>query len=202
MNLNALLCKIKCLRTTVHGEYGKGLRAWSNFIYYSLFRINTFCIYGTSLETHQEINQDLPGVTFLTPTFDELNTLRIGKNLPREFFCDQFHKVSQCYIAQVEGEVAYIHWIYRSGDFSRFLKLGTDSAEINYVITLPQFRGRGISSAAFNFSMQELKKQGIKNVFAVIHDENVASIKSFVRAGFVEFGNTVSIGPFNRKKSF
>jgi len=56
--------------------------------------------------------------------------------------------------------------------------------------------------SAFNFSIQELKKQGIKNVFAVIHDENVASIKSFVRAGFVEFGNTVSIGPFNRKKSF
>jgi L-amino acid N-acyltransferase YncA len=45
-----------------------------------------------------------------------------------------------------------------------------------------------------------LKKQGVQNAFAVIHDANIASIKSFSRAGFAETARTVSLGPFTRKK--
>jgi len=201
MSLQAMLCKVKSLRSSVQNEYGNGLRAWFNFIYYSQFRINTFCIFHALLDQNKEESIDLPGIIFSTPTFKELDRLRIGKNLPREFYCDQFHRVSQCCIALVEGELAYIHWVYRRGDFSRFLNLGEDSAEINYVITLSQFRGSGISTAAFKYSMQHLKREGIKNLFAVIHNENIASLKSFNRAGFVEFGKTVSVGPFNRKRA-
>jgi len=66
---------------------------------------------------------------------------------------------------------------------------------------MPEYRGRGIAATAFQKSMSILKKQGIRKVFAVVHNENIASIKSFIRAGFVEVGNTFSLGPFNRKIS-
>jgi L-amino acid N-acyltransferase YncA len=198
MNFHPFLQKIKCFNATVENEYGRGLCAWIKFFYYSFFRLNTFYIYKASIENEQSSASD-SGVIYHSPTFDELDKLRTGKDLPREFFCDQFHKVSQCFIAQVDGEIVYIHWIYHHGDFSRFLTLGKNSLEINYVSTITQFRGRGISATALRLSVKELNKQGGKDIFAVVHNKNIASIKSFGYAGFVEFGKVYSIGPFNRK---
>ena len=201
MKLFGLLRQLGYLRTSVHSVYGKGVRPWLNFIYYGLFRINRFRIFRVNLEDRTDSEFDVPGVEFFNFQPKELDPLRSVKDLPREFFCDQFHKVSGCCMATFDGEIAYIHWVYLQGDFSRFLKIGRDSAEINYVITLPEYRGHGISSAAFKYSMQTLKQQGIRNLFAVVHDENIASIKSFTRAGFTEVGNTFSFGQFNRKVS-
>lgn len=199
MASNGFFRQLRCLQTTVNTDYGEGLCAWLNFFYYSLFRINTFCVFRIFLDSWNSSTDNLPGVLFCNPTSDELRELRLGKSLPREFFCDQFQKVNHCCIATVNGEIAYIHWVYLKGDHSRFLKLGDDSAEINYVVTLPEYRGRGISTAAFKYSNSKLKILGIKNLLAVIHNENVASIKSFTRAGFVETRKIISIGPFNRK---
>lgn len=193
------LAQLRCLKNTVRAEYGHGLSAWFNCIYYSLFRVNTFHIFRLSLDDLPDMPIDVPGISFHSPSPAELDGLRATKELPREFFCDRLHSVRQCCIAKVDGEIAYIHWVYFQGDFSRFLKLGRDAAEINYVLTLPPFRGRGIGTAAFVHTARDMKKLGIKNLYAVVHNENIASIKSFTRAGFVKIGSTVSVGPFNRK---
>lgn len=180
--------------------YGEGAKAWFRFIYYALFRLNRFRILRVSLEDMPVLNVDLPGVDFFSTCADELESLR-NSDLPREFFCDRFHKVSNCCIAKLNGMLAYIHWVYFQGDFSRFLTLGENCAEINYVLTLPQCRGHGISAAAFCHSLRSLKEQGIRDVFAVVHEENIASLKSFAKAGFTDIGSTFSFGLFNRKVS-
>jgi len=201
MNLLSILQQLKYLRSTAAARYGDGLGGVACHVYYSLLRVNTFHIYLASLASLEEKIFDLRGVTFISPSIDELDKLRSEGRHPRELFADQFCKAHQCLVAVVEGEIAYIHWIFRRGDHSRFLDCADDSAEINYVLTLPKFRGRGISAAALHHSLQSLGKQGVVNAYAVIHSQNIASAKSFVRAGFVKYGKIVSVGPFNRKRS-
>lgn len=200
MKISGLLRQFTYLKTSVRSIYGEGAKAWFTFIHYALFRLNRFRILRVNLEALPVIRVNLPGVSFFSPRVDELKNLR-NSDLPREFFCDRFHKVDNCCIARLNGVLAYIHWVYFRGDFSRFLKLGEDCAEINYVLTLPQYRGHGISAAAFCYSLQSLKEQGIRNVFAVVHEENIASLKSFTKAGFTDVGSTFSFGLFNRKVS-
>lgn len=198
MKISGLLRQFTYLKTSVRSIYGEGAKAWFTFIHYALFRLNRFRILRVNLDNLPVSRIELSGVSFLSPCVDELESLR-NSDLPREFFCDRFHKVGNCCIARLNGVLAYIHWVYFQGDFSRFLKLGEGCAEINYVLTLPQYRGHGISAAAFCHSLQSLKELGIKNVFAVVHEENIASLKSFTKAGFVDVGSTFSFGLFNRK---
>jgi len=200
MKLIGLIRQFTYLKNSVRSLYGEGAKAWLTFIRYALFRLNRFRILRVNLVALPVLRMDLPGVSFYSPHIDELERLR-NSDLPREFFCDKFHKVGSCCIARLNGVPAYIHWIYYPGDFSRFLKLGDGCAEINYVLTLPQYRGHGISAAAFCHTLHSLKEQGIKNVFAVVHEENIASLKSFARAGFIDVGSTFSFGLFNRKVS-
>ncbi len=199
MKLYGLLRQLSYLKTTVRSSYGKGVKAWAKLIYYSFFRINKFIIMRINLDNQNVTENTLQGVSFFLNHQHDLATHRSMVKLPREFFCDQFHKVSNCCLGMYYGEIAYIHWIYFQGDFSRFLKIGNDSAEISYVITLPEYRGHGISTAAFCYSLMWLKERGIRNVFAVVHEDNTASLKSFAKAGFANVGSTFSFGLFNRK---
>ncbi|MBJ6727101.1 GNAT family N-acetyltransferase [Geomesophilobacter sediminis] len=195
-----LIMQILHARATVKNIYGGGAKAWCNFLYYGLFRFNRFKILKADLEKAFSAERSSSPLTIHYPTAAELDALRSGRDLPREFHCDQFQKVSFCCIAKHDNELAYIHWIYRKGDFSRFLHIRDENAaEINYVITLPPYRGRGIATAAILDSMHTLKSQGIRYLYTVIHEENVASLKSFYKAGFEDFGSTVAFGILNSK---
>lgn len=198
MKILSLLRQLRHLRETVRTTYGGGITAWGNYLYYGLFRINRFKILKADLSGPLTA-EATPRLSFSHPALPELDEARSRRELPREFFCDRFHKVGGCCIGRFDGELAYIHWLYYRGDYSRFLNIGPESAEINYVLTLPEFRGHGISTKAMLYSLARLRKEGIKSVFAVVHEENVASIKSFIRAGFTECGDLVSFGQFNRK---
>lgn len=190
--------QVSHLRTTVASIYGTGFRAWFNFFYYAFFRVNRFKVLKNDL--HGDLPRRVPvsGLTLHYPRIEELDSFRHGKELPREFHCDTFQRVKRCCIGTFQGELAYIHWIYGRGDFSRFLSINNDqSAEINYVITLPAFRGKGISAAALIDTIWALKDEGYEHVFAVVHEENVASIKSFVRAGFQEWASIRTLGMIN-----
>lgn len=199
MKLIRPLNQLRYLKNTVHTFYGNGVRAWFIYFYYGLFRINKFRILQADLVNIVDTPIELSEVAYLIPTINDLDLLRSNKDLPREFFCDKFQKVKTCCVAKVQDELAYIHWIYFKGDFSRFLKIDASSAEINYVFTRPEFRGKNISAGAFKFTIQQLRLKGIKYLYAVVHDENVASKKSFTRAGFEDIGCTYSLGHFNLK---
>src|SRR2546428_9919751 len=145
-------------------HYGNGSTGLLKFIYYSLVKLNTFIIYQCDL------TKPLPQITLdkrfqiLKPTLQELNALRMGKALPREFYSDRFHKVKTCYIALHGGDLAYIHWVYFNGDYSRFLRLRREVVEINHVTTLPAFRGQHISAKMLVATAKDLQEAGYKKL--------------------------------------
>src|SRR5881409_345777 len=118
------------IRAVARHHYGSGSLGLIKFAFYSLLRVNTFIIFECDLM------QPLPQLPVdgrfkvVKPTIDELDTLRSGQSLPREFYSDKFHKVRTCYIALCGRDLAHIHWVYFSGDYSRFVRLSENVAEI------------------------------------------------------------------------
>ena len=184
----------------MHTLYGRGVQAWIIFLYYGFIRVNKFKILGIELTDFIDFCSEHNNfINYSFPTINELESLRNKDNLSKEFYCNEFQRVSNCCIATVNGKLAYIHWIYLSGDFSRFLRLDNNSAEINYILTLPEYRGNNLLVGALNYTMSKLKKRGIHNVYCAIHEENHACIKLFQRVGFKEIANVYSFGHLNRK---
>jgi ribosomal protein S18 acetylase RimI-like enzyme len=187
------------IKKTSHHHYGPHPSSIIKFLYYSAFRINYFLLFEKNLaEEIPDISPD-PEFQVIIPTMAELDTLRGEQELPREFFYDRIHNVKTCFLALHQGEIAYIHWVYFKGDYSRFLNLTEGSAEINYATTLPKFRGRNLSGKMFALSTRYLKDRGIKRVYMLCHVENPPIIKSFKKAGYREIRRIISIGPFNRR---
>jgi len=190
-------------RKTAYHHYGNKLSSILKFIYYSVFGVNTFVVVGIGLNVETELpHYPLdPEFKVLKPSLEELNKLRAGENLPREFFYDRIHGVRRCYLALCRDEIAYIHWVYLKGDYNRFLKLSDHVAELNYNTALPKFRGRRLQTKMLGHILRDLQKEGFKMVVGVVNKNNPASLKGAKRAGFKELGRIKAIGPFNRKIS-
>jgi RimJ/RimL family protein N-acetyltransferase len=194
------LYRLRTLRATVKALYGGGPGGYLRLVWYHLLRPNRFLILAA--EPHSMSAEPSPGkghdFRWIEPA--QLELLRAGMRWPREFYMDRTSKPSRCCLGMVNGEPAYVHWIFMQGDGSRFLRIGEGAAEINYILTLPAYRGLGLCGEAIRFTMRELGAEGIDTVYAVVHDGNVASLKALSRAGMHETGAIRAIGPLNRKR--
>lgn len=186
------------MRDSARVEYGPGISNLLKKIYFSLFRINTFFVYqyNQPLTDFKELKYNIISMGI---DFDKLEKYRSSLNGPKELYSDKVHSVSRCQIVEIYGELAYVHWVYTKGDHSRFLQIGEDVAEINNVLTLPRFRGKRIAEDVLRYAANSLRCEGYAKIVAVIHDQNIASIKSFTRAGFTKTHEVRSWGPFNRR---
>jgi hypothetical protein len=193
--LNALVN----IRKNAAYYYGDKPSSILKYMFYSVFRVNTFLVFENDFAKPVPIYEFDDGFKPLVPSLEELETLRKGRELPREFYCDKTHNAKMCFLALQQDEPAYIHWVFFKGNNSRFLKLSEETAEINYATTLLQFRGRRISGRMFAFSTLHLQKLGYKKVVMVCHEQNPPIIKSFLQAGFREIRRIKAIGPLNRK---
>lgn len=199
--LGKLIFTVNNFKDVAYHHYGSHPLSLIKFIYYSLFRINTFIVFECDL------NRPLPPIEYdeqfkvLKPTIEELDNVRNGKDLPREFYYDKFHGVKTCYLALYQNEIAYIHWVYFKGDYSRFLRLREGVAEINYLTTLPKFRGTKLSSRMLVFTANDFQKLGYKKILIVVHQNTVALIKNIKQAEFREVRRLKVLGPFHRKIS-
>ncbi len=194
-----LLSTIRTLNRTAVHHYGPGFSSTLRFLVNSLFKVSVFRILS------RDLNEEIPDLPLdaefhvIKPTLEELDRLRSGRELPREFYYDQFHGVTKCYVALAGEEIAYIHWIYRKGDPNRFLNLGDGVAELNYNTTLPRFRRRGLAGQMLVFIMWDLQAEGYKKVVGVANKENIAQIKACEKAGWRITGTITAVGPFNRR---
>lgn len=194
-----LLFTVRNFKKTAYHHYGPSPLSFIRLIYYGLFRINTFLVYVKELDgAIGEVVED-GNLKIITPSLAELDRIRQGKELPREFYCDRIYQAKQCYVGLYRGQLAYIHWMYMKGDYSRFLLLDEGICEINHVTTLPGFKGRKLSSKILAHALKSLGSHGCKKVAVVVHQNNVAFIKSICHLEFVERRRVVTIGPFNRK---
>lgn len=190
---------MKEFRKTAYHHYGAG---WTNifkFFYYSLFSLNTFVVYGRDLKGDLTIPNLGKNYRIILPNEQELDNLRRGLDLPREFYYDKIHHVKKCYLVLCGNEIAYIHWVYFRGDPSRFIKLREGTAELNYNTTLPKFRGQGLMATMMAYITADLKEQGYKRVVGVINKKNPPALHSAQKAGWSEITRIRAFGPFNRK---
>lgn len=194
-----LLHTVRDFRATAYQYYGRRWSSMLKFVYYSLFSSNIFIVFGTNLDKDLPVHKLDEGFLIITPTQKELDDLRTGLRLPREFYYDKIHGVKRCYLVTYNGEIAYIHWVYNVGDPSRFLRLREGVAELNYNTTMPKFRGRGLMGKMMAIISSDLKREGYKRVVGVIHSKNPPALKGARKAGWSEITRIRTFGPFNRK---
>ena len=181
--------------------YGDDRWRYVSFFYYSFFRVNTFLVFENILDKDLPVLELGPEFKIMKPTMEELQELRQGKTLPREFYYDDVCKARECYLVLCGQDLAYIHWVFFEGDYSRFFLFGADVAELNYNITMPRFRGRYLSAKVMAYISRDLKERGFRKAVGAIHEHNIASIKCIKRAGFREAFRIRALGQFNRKYS-
>lgn len=194
--MKRLWSRVRVLDATVRSQYGDGFTRYGKAVWYSLLRPSRFMVLAGRTDAATSLSEAAE-FRFVSPA--ELAQIREGQIWPREFHIDQIRRTSGCCVGFVEGVPAYVHWIFEPGDPSRFLRLHEGTAEINYILTMPAFRGRGLCPAAMEFTRRQLRNRGISTIYAVVHEANVASLKALRRAGLREIGIVTTIGRVHRK---
>lgn len=181
-------------------RYGKGYIGVLKFIYYSLFSVNTFIIFFYDCRRKPGPIAFSSKLKIERQAYQNLDKFRNRYRLSKEFYVDQIYEAKDFFLSYWEGKPAYIHWIFHAGSQSRFLFVGDNCAEITYMLTLPEYRGKGICSQSLDYTLETLLNEGVKRVFCVVHEKNLASIKAVEKSAFQVFGRLKSIGPVNLRK--
>lgn len=187
---------------SIRGRYGNGIFPFVKALFHSLIKVNTFVVNLLDLEAFDQTVPREPSLRLLGPDLAGFKKLREGEDLPMEFHCDAYYGDGLCFYAVYEGRLAAVNWVYRAGEFSRFLKLGEKDAEVNYVFTLPDFRGRALSTKLKIFTAGYLREKGYKRLFSVVHKGNIANLKSDAKVGFTCCGTLKTLGHFSKKMDF
>jgi hypothetical protein len=83
-----------------------------------------------------------PGVRFYADALDRLREHRSRrKDLPNEFWRDEINGARYCAIAEKNGQIAGVLWIYPYPAKRPFLVLAPGDSEISAAYVLPEFRG-------------------------------------------------------------
>jgi hypothetical protein len=196
-SIKAARITLRYLLQSIRAQYGSGISGFFKFIYYSFLRLNSFIVFACNDRGAAHLMKLAPQLRVERKVDEYLHSLRRKNSLPREFYCDEAFGVNDFFLGIWEADLAYIHWVFHAGSKSRFLEIGENCAEINYMLTLPAFRRKNICSMVIKHTVNELFKDGIQTIFCVIHSENIASIKAIKNSGFREIKRVLSIGPFN-----
>jgi hypothetical protein len=202
-NLSKIFTKMmvtaRDFKKTAYHHYGRHPYPILSFIYNSAIKVNRFYLVEKNLLRElpkHNLDQDYRVVK---PGLGELERIRSGLELPREFFYDKIYRLNTCYLAFKGNELAYIHWVLFKGDFNRFLILGDGVAELNYNTTLKKFRGNKLMAKMLAYICEDLKKDGYIKAVGVIHELNPPSLQAAESVGFRKIKTIKSLGPFNRK---
>lgn len=197
--LSKLVHTFTNFRSTAYHHYGDSYSSLFKMAYNSLFRLNEFILFERVLDDSVRPPTLNPDYVVTKPNSEELGEIRRNKELPREFFYDQFHGVRRCYVVLHNGQPAYIHWVYVKGEPNRFLKLEEGVGELNYNTTLPEYRGQKLMGKMMVYIMNDLKESGFSKAVGVVSATNPAALKSMAAAGFRQVRKFRTIGYFNRK---
>jgi RimJ/RimL family protein N-acetyltransferase len=176
----------------------KGIKQTFYWFYFGYFKTNTFYLLKRELSEEIPIVDNPQNIVVKNVPIEILKEIRESKEkMPMEFYCDLFDGAKTCFIGFVNGQPAHISWVYFQEQLSNFFKLSEKEAELNYSITLPEFRGLSLFRLVTANIFQWLKQNNYERMFASPHSDNIASIKSLKRSGFKKYGE-VRRGGFSR----
>jgi len=179
----------------------KGLRDTVRRILSRYFHVQTFILYKRELDDGFLGIMPERDFTVVEGNLDDLKRIRSQRgDLPREFYVDETHGGRLFYLVYFKAELAYIHWVFRKGEYSRFFDIQDETTfEFNYNFTLPQFRGNRLQARTMNYICEHLKEKGYKRAVGAVAAGNVLSIKGMHRTGLKEFKRVRSYFSFVRK---
>jgi hypothetical protein len=104
--------------------------------------------------------------------------------------------ISTCYVAIApNGKVCYMQWLIPPSENERlrvffgnlYPVLGPDEALLEGAFTPESFRGQGIMGAAMSLFSQRATNFGARWVVTFVDEQNPASVKGCVKAGFAPY---------------
>jgi RimJ/RimL family protein N-acetyltransferase len=107
-------------------------------------------------------------------------------NMPVEFNRDEIDGIESCFLALIDNRPAAIAWSYDHTRPAHFLRMRPGDVEIRSVYSLEEFRGRGLAKAVISCAYNSLLRDGIRNIYAVIHFRNEASLRAFRSTHFTK----------------
>jgi len=96
--MSKMFFTLKNIKKTAYHHYGKSWLSLPKFLYYSVFHINTFVLLVAELDKELPPYPLEPEFRVIKPSLEELDQLREGKDLSREFYYDRIHGVKTCYL--------------------------------------------------------------------------------------------------------
>jgi len=100
-----------------------------------------------------------------------------------------------CFIGEYRGEIAYISWMrFDSASLGKFgieISLVSGEAYVGTAMTLPEFRGRGLATAAETARARWLRDKGIGQTYAWVHPSNFVMLKVMRRTDARPVGHIV-----------
>lgn len=191
--------KIASVIKTIQGQYGKGPFAFIRFFYYSFFRFNNFILFELDLASEPVSFELEPEYQFGSLSLDDLEVLRKGKVYPREFYMDTIGGFRNNQVVLKDGYPVYIHWLLFPGDAGRFTRIKTGTVELTHLFSLPSERGKRLARKALAAAATMLKEDGYERLVAVVHEGNIASIKTFEAMRFKPVKDLKALGQLNFK---
>jgi hypothetical protein len=104
--------------------------------------------------------------------------------LHEDFYVDELYGVKHFYLAFWDNKLAHISWVFSSRDRTPLISLKPNQVEIRHVRTLEQYRGHRIFTYALSIIVEELRSQGVDEIYSHVLDRNWPSHRAFIDSGF------------------
>lgn len=178
----------------------KGIKETLYRFYFGYLKANKFFLFRRELDNPFPEMLQRDDILIKQISLQQLKEIRQNcPKLPEEFFCDIFEGSKTCFVGFVGEKVAHIMWVFFPGDGSRFFKLREKEAEINYIVTLPEFRGLNLYPLTVKVVSDWLRKNYYKRLYVVSHVGNINALKSIAKCEFNKIGEITHISLWRPK---
>jgi GNAT superfamily N-acetyltransferase len=132
---------------------------------------------------------------------DSAAYLAFRRGATAEQFRSRFERGSRCYVARADGAIVSATWVAteraRLEGFQEDFELVPKQMYLFDSFTLPEYRGRRIQAAIFAEICKHYVARGIEQALSLTGPENLGTMMSRGRSGFVRTGGIcrINLGP-------